>query len=59
MATVDVEPDWGIRGCRAVEETLPRLSELLRRRNVRATFFVVADLLEGLRRPPPRGARRT
>jgi len=46
MVTVDVEPDWGIRGCRAVQETLPRFSELLRRRNVRATFFVVADLLE-------------
>lgn len=46
MVTVDVEPDWGIRGCKAIRETLPRLSELFRRRNVHATFFVVADLLE-------------
>ncbi len=46
MVTVDVEPDWGVRGCQAVREVLPRLSDLFRRRNVRATFFVVADLLE-------------
>ncbi len=46
MVTVDVEPDWGIRGCQAIREVLPRLSDLFRRRNVRATFFVVADLLE-------------
>lgn len=46
MVTVDVEPDWGIRGCQAIREVLPRLGDLFRRRNVRATFFVVADLLE-------------
>jgi peptidoglycan/xylan/chitin deacetylase (PgdA/CDA1 family) len=46
MVTVDVEPDWGIRGCQAIRDVLPRLSDLFRRRNVRATFFVVADLLE-------------
>jgi peptidoglycan/xylan/chitin deacetylase (PgdA/CDA1 family) len=46
MVTVDVEPDWGIRGCQAIREVLPRLSDLFRRRHVRATFFVVADLLE-------------
>jgi peptidoglycan/xylan/chitin deacetylase (PgdA/CDA1 family) len=46
MVTVDVEPDWGIRGCQAIREVLPRLSDLFRRRRVRATFFVVADLLE-------------
>ena len=46
MVTVDVEPDWGIRGCQAIRDVLPRLSDLFRRRNVRATFFVVAELLE-------------
>jgi len=46
MFTIDVEPDWGVRGCAAVQETLPRLCGLLRARGVRATFFVVACLLD-------------
>ena len=44
--TVDVEPDWGISGCRAVQSALPRLCERLAAHNARATFFVVTDLLE-------------
>ncbi len=46
MFTIDVEPDWGVAGCRSVQETLPRLCRLLRERGVRGTFFVVASLLE-------------
>jgi len=46
LLTVDVEPDWGMSGCRAVREVLPRLCDLFGRHRARATFFVVADLLE-------------
>ncbi len=46
MLTVDVEPDWGVSGCRGVEEVLPRFCGLLLRHGVRATFFVVANLLD-------------
>lgn len=49
MLTVDVEPDWGIAGCRCVEETLPRFCGLLARYGVRGTFFVVANLVEQIR----------
>ena len=45
MLTIDVEPDWGVSGCRAVRETLPRFCKLLERHGVRATFFVVAKML--------------
>lgn len=45
MLTVDVEPDWGVEGCRCVEETMPRFCRLLRRHGIRGTFFVVANLL--------------
>lgn len=44
--TIDVEPDWGISGGKAVLSTLPRFCERLAARNVRATFFVVTNLLE-------------
>lgn len=44
--TVDVEPDWGISGCRAVQSALPRFCERLAAHKARATFFVVAGLLE-------------
>ena len=46
MLTVDVEPDWGVSGSAAVREVLPRFCDLLEARGVRATFFVVADLLD-------------
>lgn len=46
LVTVDVEPDWGMRGRQAVQETLPRLADLLGRHGVRATFFIVAEMLE-------------
>ena len=46
MLTVDVEPDWGRSGTRAVREVLPRLCDLFGKYGVRGTFFVVADLLE-------------
>jgi peptidoglycan/xylan/chitin deacetylase (PgdA/CDA1 family) len=45
LLTIDVEPDWGISGSKAVRETLPRFCRLLDKWQVRATFFVVADLL--------------
>ncbi len=45
LFTVDVEPDWGISGHAAVEQTLPRFCDMLGRLGVRATFFIVADLL--------------
>ena len=43
--TVDIEPDWGISGSRAVCQTLPRLLELLDRHQASASFFVVSDML--------------
>lgn len=46
MLTVDVEPDWGVSGTRAVQEVVPRLCELFEKYGVRGTFFVVADLLD-------------
>ncbi len=49
LLTVDVEPDWGISGDRSVREQLPRFLELLERHRARATFFVVADLVESCR----------
>lgn len=45
MVTVDVEPDWGVRGTRALVEVVPRLLDLFERRGMRVTFFVVSDLL--------------
>jgi peptidoglycan/xylan/chitin deacetylase (PgdA/CDA1 family) len=46
LLTVDVEPDWGMRGHEAVTQTLPRFCNLLRRLGIKATFFIVADLLD-------------
>jgi len=46
VLTVDVEPDWGVRGDRAAREVIPRLLELLERHRVSATFFIVATLLD-------------
>jgi len=46
VLTVDVEPDWGIRGDQAVRDVLPRFCRLLDRYGTRATFFVVASLLD-------------
>ena len=45
MFTVDVETDWGGKETRGVLESLPQLIRLLRRYSVRATFFVVANLV--------------
>ncbi len=44
--TVDVEPDWGVRGTRAFREVTPGFLRFLERRGGRATFFVVSDLME-------------
>lgn len=45
MVTVDVEPDWGFGGTRALAEIVPRLIETFEPLGVRFTFFVVSDLL--------------
>jgi len=45
MLTVDVEPDWGMAGTRAVREALPRLLSLLEEARAAATFFVVGDMV--------------
>lgn len=45
LLTVDVEPDWGVAGSIAVRQALPPLCDMLRRHSVRATFFIVSDLL--------------
>lgn len=44
--TVDVEPDWGVRGTRAFREVTPRFLRFLEERQMRATFFVVSELGE-------------
>jgi peptidoglycan/xylan/chitin deacetylase (PgdA/CDA1 family) len=44
--TVDLEPDWGVAGTRALREVTPRFLRFLRERGMRATFFVVSDLVE-------------
>lgn len=46
LLTVDVEPDWGMCGHESIRQTLPRFCELLRRLGIRATFFVVGDLID-------------
>ncbi len=46
VLTVDLEPDWGVRGTRAYREVTPRFLRFLEERGIRATFFVVSDLLE-------------
>ncbi len=43
--TIDLEPDWGIRGTRAFHEVTPRFLRFLEDRGMRATFFVVSDLI--------------
>jgi peptidoglycan/xylan/chitin deacetylase (PgdA/CDA1 family) len=57
LFTVDVEPDWGFTGSRAVREHLPRLLDLLDEWRAPATFFVAAlmldDCLPALRRIGP------
>jgi hypothetical protein len=44
--TVDLEPDWGIRGTRAFREVTPRFLRFLEERDIRATFFVCSDLMD-------------
>jgi len=44
--TVDLEPDWGVRGTRAFREITPRFLRFLEERAMRATFFVVSDLMD-------------
>jgi peptidoglycan/xylan/chitin deacetylase (PgdA/CDA1 family) len=44
--TVDLEPDWGIRGTRAFREVTPRFLRFLEDRGMAATFFVVGELCE-------------
>jgi peptidoglycan/xylan/chitin deacetylase (PgdA/CDA1 family) len=49
LFTVDVEPDWGFTGDRAVREMLPRLLDLLDARAAAATFFVASGMLDSCR----------
>ena len=49
MFTVDVEGDWDSHGIRALREVLPSFLELLERYSVKATFFVVANLVPYIR----------
>jgi len=44
--TVDLEPDWGLRGTQAFREVTPRFLRFLEDRGMRATFFVVSDLMD-------------
>jgi peptidoglycan/xylan/chitin deacetylase (PgdA/CDA1 family) len=44
--TVDLEPDWGIQGTRALREITPRFLRFLEDRGMRATFFVCSDLMD-------------
>ncbi len=44
--TVDVEPDWGVKGARAFREVTPRFLRFLEERDMRATFFVVSNLVD-------------
>ncbi len=56
--TVDLEPDWGVRGHHAYTQVLPRFLRFLEARSVRATFFVCSDLLEVSEEPVARIAER-
>jgi len=56
--TVDLEPDWGVRGTRAYREVTPRFLRFLEERDLRATFFVVSDLLDVGREPLAAAAER-
>lgn len=50
MFTVDVESDWaGDKEVRGISEALPLLLDLLQRHAAKATFFVVANLVELVR----------
>ena len=49
LFTVDVEPDWGVSGTRAVREELPRLLDMLDERGIRATFFVSGAMVQPCR----------
>ncbi|MGD2175823.1 MAG: polysaccharide deacetylase family protein, partial [Candidatus Brocadiaceae bacterium] len=44
--TVDLEPDWGVRGSRAYCDVTFQFLRFLADRGMRATFFVVSDLLD-------------
>jgi hypothetical protein len=44
--TVDLEPDWGIRGTQAFRTITPRFLRFLEERDMRATFFVCSDLMD-------------
>jgi hypothetical protein len=44
--TVDLEPDWGVEGTRALREITPVFLRFLEDRGMRATFFVVSDLMD-------------
>jgi len=46
VLTVDLEPDWGMRGVAAFRRITPRFLRFLERRGLRATFFVVSDLMD-------------
>lgn len=44
--TIDVEPDWGVRGTRAFTQVTPRFLRFLERLGIRGTFFVCSSLLD-------------
>ena len=46
VLTVDLEPDWGMTGTAAFRRITPRFLRFLERRAIRATFFVVSDLVD-------------
>jgi peptidoglycan/xylan/chitin deacetylase (PgdA/CDA1 family) len=46
LLTVDLEPDWGIAGSRALQEVTPTFVRFLELWGFRATFFTVASLAE-------------
>ncbi len=46
VLTIDVERDWAGTDTRAIDIVLPRMVEVLARHEVRATFFVVAELID-------------
>ena len=58
LLTIDVEPDWGQSGTQAVREVLPKVCEMLEQRGIRATLFVVSDLLSDCRHVLTDAARR-
>lgn len=51
--TIDVETDWGgrlaaeSRNCEGIEKGLPLILDILKKNDIKATFFVSAMVLDG------------